>query len=408
MPRGLILTWDKFPARQATLEELFGTQLTSRGYRVDCLIQADETWEGGSRSAWGYGRNWLAPTVRGTSRLRLITQHLLDLRNDLKAFSILRRGSYDFVLVKDKFASALLALWAARREGAAFVYWLSYPFPESWAFESRVGTSSFPWLDRFRSVIADLLLYRLILPRADHAFVQSDAMRRDICSRGIAADLLSPVPMGFEPSSIPYPYPRSRIDKDPGELWLAHLGTLKRLRDPGFLVRVLARVRGRIPRVRLYFVGSGTVAGDERNLQEEVHRLGLSDSVVITGHLPQDLAWEYVAASDVCLSPYLPIPVLLSTSPTKLVEYLALGRPVVATEHPEQHAVLAESGAGVSVPFDEDAVADAVVELLSDPARSETMGRRGRRWVEEHRSYAALAANVEQHLSRVLASREEG
>jgi glycosyltransferase involved in cell wall biosynthesis len=87
--------------------------------------------------------------------------------------------------------------------------------------------------------------------------------------------------------------------------------------------------------------------------------------------------------------------VLSATSPTKLVEYLALGRPVVATDHPEQRRVLAESGAGICVPFDEKELAEAILELLAHPEAAEDMGARGRAWVEANRSYSIIADRLD-------------
>ena len=82
-------------------------------------------------------------------------------------------------------------------------------------------------------------------------------------------------------------------------------------------------------------------------------RLGIADRVVFTGALPRDEAFAYVRAADVCLSPIYPSPMLDVASPTKLVEYMALAKPVIANEHPEQTQVLDASGGGLHVPWDE-------------------------------------------------------
>jgi glycosyltransferase involved in cell wall biosynthesis len=103
-----------------------------------------------------------------------------------------------------------------------------------------------------------------------------------------------------------------------------------------------------------------------------------------------------VLDADVCVSPFLPTPVLNSTSPTKLVEYMAMGRAVVANDHPEQREVLASSGAGLCVPYEEDAFARAIVKILRDPEGAARMGRRGREYVERCRTYSRIADAVER------------
>jgi len=110
---------------------------------------------------------------------------------------------------------------------------------------------------------------------------------------------------------------------------------------------------------------------------------------------------QYVQDADVCVSPFYPTPVLNSTSPTKLVEYMAMGKAVVANTHPEQKLLIDQSGCGYCVPYDEDAFADAIVKLLRAPEMARAMGERGRRYVIEHRSYGVIANNVERAILRV-------
>jgi glycosyltransferase involved in cell wall biosynthesis len=164
-----------------------------------------------------------------------------------------------------------------------------------------------------------------------------------------------------------------------------------------------------VPQARLYLVGAGNNAGDERHLRRRIAAEGLEGHVVLTGQLEREHAWEYVAVADVCVSPFRDIESLQSTSPTKLIEYMALERPVVASRHPEQDEILRESGAGLSAPYTEDAFAAAIVQILEDPASARAMGRRGRAWVREHRTYEIIGEFVDRRLRQVLAAgRPEG
>jgi glycosyltransferase involved in cell wall biosynthesis len=144
----------------------------------------------------------------------------------------------------------------------------------------------------------------------------------------------------------------------------------------------------------LYFVG-GENQADIDFLRDEARRLGLADRIVFTGQLSREQAFAYVRAADVCLSPIPPSPIFDVASPTKLVEYMALAKPVVANEHPEQTQVIAASGGGLIVPWAAERFASAVVELLQDPRRAMEMGRKGREYVERHRNYATIAEQVE-------------
>jgi len=156
-----------------------------------------------------------------------------------------------------------------------------------------------------------------------------------------------------------------------------------------------------VPEALLYLVGKGDDPTDEQQLVAEAKRLNVLDAVVFVGQLPREQALRYVRDADVCILPFYPTPILNSTSPTKLVEYMAMGKAVVANDHPEQRLVIEESGAGYCVPYEEDAFARAVVALLRSPDTARRMGEQGRKYVVAHRTYPVIADVVERELLRV-------
>ena len=100
--------------------------------------------------------------------------------------------------------------------------------------------------------------------------------------------------------------------------------------------------------------------------------------------------------AEVGLSPIPRGPLFDVSSPTKLVEYLALGIPSVANDIPDQAQVIDESGAGLCVPMQAPDFAEATLRLLGDPALAARLGQRGPDWVRANRSYDILARRVAQ------------
>jgi glycosyltransferase involved in cell wall biosynthesis len=241
----------------------------------------------------------------------------------------------------------------------------------------------------------------VLLRAAEHIFVQSDQMLRDVASQGIAESKMTAVPMGIRAATFAVPESAERHVIPQGDRCILYLGTLIRVRRLAFLVRVLALVTKELPAVKLYLVGSGDDPREIQELTDEAARLSVAASLVLVGQVPHAQALRYVAEADVCVSPFFPTPILNSTSPTKLVEYMAMGKAVVANDHPEQRLVIAESGAGLCVAWDETAFAQALLRLLRDPALARNMGERGRAWVLQHRTYDAIADLVERELLRV-------
>ena len=83
---------------------------------------------------------------------------------------------------------------------------------------------------------------------------------------------------------------------------------------------------------------------------------------------------------------------------------MALGKAVVANNHPEQQLVINESGAGICVPYDKAAFADAIVNLLNNPAMCKMMGAKGRSYVMKYRSYPVIADMVDEVYRKVNAA----
>jgi glycosyltransferase involved in cell wall biosynthesis len=378
---------------------LFGVEMTGRGHATDLIAQSEAACPKAYATSWEGGKAWIGATDLGESLPSRVRKHAFGLMNDLRVFSRLHRERYDLVMVKDKFLSGIAVLAASRLFRVRFVYWLSYPFPEHYLQAAADGTARYPALYRIRGRVFGWLLYRWLLPAAAHVFVQSEQMRLDIAAHGIPMEKMTAVPMGVraEMCRAEDAEPARRV-LPPGIPSVLYLGTLNQIRRLDFLLRAFAEVRTAVPAARLFIVGQGDHPEDRAFLEREVARLGLQAAVVFVGQLPRAQALGYVREADVCVSPFHPTPVLLSTSPTKLVEYLAMGKAVVANDHPEQRRVIEESGGGICVPYNETAFASAIVRLLEQPALAREMGERGLRYVRAHRVYGVIADAVEQRM----------
>jgi glycosyltransferase involved in cell wall biosynthesis len=399
--RILVVASDTYPATRVDVATLFVKHLASRGHRFDWILQSEGAIPKSEVVAWGNGQVWVGRTNVGTSLASRITKHALSILHDLRLFPLMASGRYDIIQVRDKFVSGIFAVIASRIFRKPFVYWSSFPIPEMYMMLADEAQGLYKILYRTRGACFKLLLYRLLMPAAAHVFVQTDRMLEDISREGIAKEKMTSVPMGVDIEADSSSVTSRRTIPD-GERTLLYLGTIARTRHLDFLVRVLALVRESVPNVKLYVVGGGVAPGDEELLTTEASRLGVSDGLVLVGQKPRTEALGYVRDADVCLSPIYPSPILNCGSPTKLIEYMALRKAVVANDHPEQLQVLTESRAGYCVPWDEDAFAAAIVRLLNDPTEAKKMGERGAAYVAERRAYSVIADVVESELVKLV------
>jgi len=404
--RLLIVSSDTFPPTRVDVSVLFGVELAGRGHQIDWILQSEAACARSYVADWAGGQVWVGATDLGGSLFRRIRKHVLGMANDLRLISRLRNTRYDAVEVKDKFLAGAIAAIACRLFRTRFVYWLSYPFPEHYLLRAKDGTARYPRLYVLRGLIFKWLLYRCLLRAARHVFVQSEQMREDIAAEGIPLNKITAVPMGISVetfAAVSAPERRRLLPENVP--CVLYLGSLNKVRRMDFLLRALALVRESLPAVLLYVVGRGDNPEDEIFFKEELARLDMERSVVMVGQLPHSQALQYVVEADVCTSPFYPTPVLRSASPTKLVEYMALGKAVVANDHPEQKRIIEEAGAGLCVPYDERQFAAAIVTLLKDPKTTQIMGERGRRYAIEHRSYRVIADAVEKRMLDIIEDR---
>jgi glycosyltransferase involved in cell wall biosynthesis len=389
----LFVTSDVYPPFRPAAKAVFAEGLAARGHRIDWLMQAAEPSTPSGTQRFKGGTAYVAATNAGGSRLARVKRHLADVWNDFRVFGLLRKHRYSLVQIKDKYLGALIAISAAKLHGVPVFYWLAYPHGEASLYAARNGVARYRLLYRLRGALQRFVLYRMIMPACTHVFVQSEQMRRDVADEGIALEHTTAVPSSLNLRDLEAQAGRAEEAPDSPPT-VVYLGTLLRERQLDFLVRAHAQVVREAPEARLVFVGSGWMPDDEELLRREAERLGIGGNVTITGWLPMPEAWRYVRRAAVCVSPYLPVPILRSTSPTKLIEYMALGKAVVANDHPEQADVLQASGAGIVCGWNEDEFAAAIVALLRDPQRASEMGVAGRRYVAEHRTHWAMVELV--------------
>jgi colanic acid/amylovoran biosynthesis glycosyltransferase len=161
-------------------------------------------------------------------------------------------------------------------------------------------------------------------------------------------------------------------------------------------LRAVAALIARRPRaeVRYRIVGDGE---DRDRLDALVEELGLSEVVDFLGPLPTPDVIAWMRAAHVFL-----LPSLAEATPTVLLEAQATGLPVLATDVGGVRDIV-PPGAGFLVPAaDPDALADKLMLLADYPERWPSMGRAGRRFVEERHDIVDLDARLAALFERLV------
>ncbi len=392
MPRPLSILCilrDPLPPRRADVLTLFGVELPRHGIDTALIGQGD------AAPAWPGGVLHVAGRFGGA-----VNSLLAPLRDSWALLRAWRSARPDVIQVRDKILVALLARLLAALLRVPFVYWMSFPIVEGYAVHARTGQVRLPGLHRLRAWTTHILLYHLALPGARAIFVQSAAMADALAARGVPRARMVAVPMGVDlalaASVTPAHHPRLA-----GRRVVTYVGSVARARASLFLLELAAALRVARPDVLLVIAGDAPSPADAAWFRAA---LAPFDNVLFTGWLPQVDALGYAARADVGISPIPRGELFDVSSPTKLVEYLALGVPVVASDIPDQRHVIADSGGGYCVPMTVPDFCSAILRLLDDPDRR-AIGARGQAWVRTHRSYDVIGRVVAQRYRDLLEDR---
>jgi len=235
-------------------------------------------------------------------------------------------------------------------------------------------------------------LERASYKRSDAVVLLSEDLRRNISQKTGPAmrDQLHVIPNFVDTSAI---VPGNRmtsyrrdltIDERPVVMYAGNVGYSQSLE------MMIAAAR-QLPNIAFVINGDGAA---RQSLQEQAR--GLSN-VYFAPYQPIERLSEVLATGDIHVVP-LRAGLASVSVPSKSYSILAAARPVLAAidEGSEIPRILAESGAGLSVPPDnERAFIAALTTLCNDQNLRESMGAKGRAWVEQHASPAAVAAAYE-------------
>jgi glycosyltransferase involved in cell wall biosynthesis len=391
--RILYLTAETFPTFRVDVSVLFGKFLPQYGIQTD--IVAGKTPGSEEADSWGGGETYLCDVSGGSAKKRINT-----FLHSIKCLFKTNAKQYQAIQVRDMPLLATIGLLVSRFKGLKFFYWMSYPIPDGQIILARNrGLSAgimkflFPWVS---GRLGCFLLYRIVLPKADHTFVQSDRMKEDLVQRGIDPARMTPVPMGVDIEALQNlnltPVNDERLV---GKRVLVYLGTFEHTRRIDILFEMLAIIKRQIPNVLLVLVGDTNDEVQRKWLKMKADEAGINDHLIWTGWLPMYQAWSYVQSAEIGLSPFPRSYLLDSASPTKVPEYLALGVPVVCNDNPDQEHIISETGAGICITYTAEEFASAVIKLLNvDKNKRHDMVMKGRDYMSRYRNYRIIGRTV--------------
>lgn len=372
--------------------------ITNFGHDVTWILSSEELQEV-QETNFNDVRVFVVPCRYSEGFTKVISKALYAFRRMRFVFRNFKKEKYNMLFVRDGMVDALFALYIKRRYKVPFVFEMSNPIEQNGEWRKFHSKHKYFWYV-ISKIEAHLTMH--ILHKADLVLPTTKWMKEDFAKKGVERSKMMPYPNGIDIrrfSNANGGEIRRRYGLEDSKV-VIYIGTLDKIRRLDVLIHAFSKVRENKENVKLLMIGDGT---DKPNLERLADNLGIKDNVVFTGQVHFDEVPNYIAAADMGVSPVPPLDFYKLSSPIKMFEYMAMGKPVVANEEiPEQKGVIEESGGGILVKFEDESFANGIIKLLDDPESAKEMGRKGKEWVVKNRSYEILARRLEERYFELL------
>lgn len=237
-----------------------------------------------------------------------------------------------------------------------------------------------------------------VMGRLAHGVVAVTSEIRDLLVEQfhVPAERVVVLPNGVD-LDVVRPLPRDEAiaaeGLEPGAEYVVFAGRFAHWVDFDVMLDAFRVVADRREGARLLLVGGGEEAPA---VDAAVERLGMAERVVRTGFVRERARLvRLLAAARVGLVAHrADHTARIGVSPTKVAEYFAAGRAVVAVDMPSLRDAIEDANAGIVVPRDPTAMGEAVADLLADPERADALGRAGRAAAERGYSWGSIVART--------------
>ncbi len=186
---------------------------------------------------------------------------------------------------------------------------------------------------------------------------------------------------------------KKELGLDDKSFYVIFVGYLVQWQGVDRLIEAAPFVLKEVPNTKFIIVGEGRILNA---LKAQVEELNITDKFTFTGKVPYENIPLYINACDVCVAPFIrERNEKIGLSAIKVYEYLACGKPLVASNIEGVGDLLEISKSGIPVePGNCEDLGGGIVKLLEDKKLRDRMGKNGRKLVEEKYSWRRAAQDV--------------
>ena len=342
-------------------------------------------------------RTWLWPLPNRKAHERMRNYASFAISSALRGMSLSRPDV--IIATSPQLLVGLAGWWLAFARRIPFVFEVRDLWPESLPAVGMGDENSV--LHRSLSAVSNFL-YR----HSDHIVVVAPAFKEYLIQRrqvpaekisvvenGVETDLFSPGAPGAN-SSL-----RHELGAN-GKFLVCYVGTMGMAHGLETLLDAAAQLQKENVDVRFLLIGEGAV---KERIKALAQTRGLAN-VRFLDQQPHDKIPAFISASDACLVLLRKTEIFKTVIPTKMLEFMSCGRPVILGVDGQARKIVEEAEAGIVIePENSAALVAAIQRLAADPNLGQKLGRQGREYIVRKLSRHQTADDYIQVLDGVRA-----
>lgn len=237
---------------------------------------------------------------------------------------------------------------------------------------------------------------RVILNCASKIIVLTPEASSYFSNLGVEKERIQVIPNGIDYGKFVTPLPSTdfREKYNVEGKTVLFVGLLQQRKGVQYLLKAAPQILRELPDTSFFIVGEGEF---KRNLIEMSNSLGIKDRVRFTGFLPDKQLLEAYALADVFV-----LPSAFEGLPTAILEAMASGKPVVATNVGGISSVVEDNVTGLLVNYrDTNKLAMTITTILKDESLAKRLGGNGRK-LASHYDWGIISKKVEDLYLQVI------
>jgi len=171
---------------------------------------------------------------------------------------------------------------------------------------------------------------------------------------------------------------------------IGFVGTLYPFAGIDFLLKQFHILKNEIKGIKFLIIGGGP---DFKNIQSLVKQLNLSSDVILTDFVSQEKLFEYISLFDLCVNPFVINKITDRIIPTKILEYMACGKPVLSTPLKGTVELLPTEKYGITYSSLTNFI-PTMITLLRNPTKLNDLGKNGLCHIEKNYHWDELASKL--------------